>query len=261
MHLGLKGKVAIVTGGASNIGRAITLGFVREGSKVVIGEIDVLQGERVLGEAQSLGCKPILIKTDVTDNRQVEKMIEETLSRFGRIDILVNNVGGAGGLKSFLQIPREEWQKEMDINFWGTVNCIRAVIGHMVQRKYGKIVNISSDAGRMGEYNLEIYSAAKGAVISMSKSLARGFGKYGINVNVVCPGATYPESPDHTGKESLWNKFKLTPEILEKQIKMYPLRKFGKPEDIANAVLFLSSDVAGNITGQTLSVSGGYTMM
>jgi len=261
MDLGFQGKVAIVTGGASNIGRAISLGFVKEGAQVVIAEVDISQGKKVVKEAESLGRQPIVIPTDVTDNRQVEDLVGETIKRFGTIDVLVNNVGGGGGLKPFLKMQREEWQKEMDINFWGTANCIRAVIGRMVQRKYGKIVNISSDAGRMGEYNLEIYSGAKGAVISLSKSLARGFGRYGINVNVVCPGATYAESYDHIGEKSLWRKFKLTPEFLEKQIKMYPLRKFGKPEDIANAVLFLSSDVAGHITGQTLSVSGGYTMM
>jgi 2-hydroxycyclohexanecarboxyl-CoA dehydrogenase len=261
MDFGFQGKIVVVTGGASNIGRAISLGFVKEGAQVVIAEVDMPQGKKVVKEAELLGPQPILIQADVTDNKQVEALVREALQRFGKIDVLVNNVGGGEGLRTFLEMPRENWQKEMDINFWGTANCIRAVIGHMAQRKYGKIVNISSDAGRMGEYNLEMYSAAKGAVISMSKSLARGFGRYGINVNVVCPGATYSENPDHFGEESLWNKFKLTPEFLEKQIKMYPLRKFGKPEDIANAVLFLSSDVAGHITGQTLSVSGGYTMM
>jgi 2-hydroxycyclohexanecarboxyl-CoA dehydrogenase len=261
MDLGLKGKVAIVTGGASNIGRGITLGFVKEGARVVIAEVDIPQGEKVLREAQSLGGTPLLIEADVTDSGQVERMVERAIKEFGRIDILVNNAGWCGAISSFLEKSREDWKKEMDINFWGTVNCCRAVIPRMVEMKSGKIVNISSDAGRVGEYHEEIYSAAKGAVVALSKSLARGFARYGINVNVVCPGATYSESPDHYGEKSLWNQIRFTPESLEKQLKKYPLRQFGKPEDIANAVLFLSSDAAGQITGQTLSVNGGYSMI
>jgi 2-hydroxycyclohexanecarboxyl-CoA dehydrogenase len=264
VDLNLKGKVAIVTGGASNIGRAISLGFAKEGAQLVLADIDIPQGEKVVKEAESLGCQPILIETDVTNNKQVEEMVGKTINRLGRIDILVNNVGW-GFDRPFLEKRREEWQKEVEINFWGTLNYIRAVIGHMVERKYGKIINIGSDAGRMGEYNEEVYSACKGAVISLSKSLARGFGRHGININVVCPGATNPEDPSHFGEKSMWASegflsTTLNPEVMDKIVKKYPLRKLGKPQDIANAVLFLSSDVAGQITGQTLSVSGGYTM-
>lgn len=264
MELGLQGKIAIVTGGASNIGRAISLAFVREGAQVVIAEIDIPQGKKVLKEMGSLGYEPILAETDITNNKQVEEMVEKTIDRFGRIDILVNNAGW-GYDRPFLEKPREEWEKEVAINFWGTLNCTRAVIGYMVEKKYGKIANISSDAGRIGEYNEEVYSACKGAIIAMSKSLARGFGRYGININVVCPGATVPESPDHFGEKSLWapggTLSGITPEVQEKMKVKYPLRKLGKPQDVANAVLFLSSDLSSNITGQTLSVSGGYTMI
>jgi len=265
MELSLKGKVAIVTGGASNIGRAISLGFVREGAQVIIGEIDIPQGKKVSEEAESIGLKPVLIEADVTNNKQVEEMVEDALSRFGRIDILINNVGW-GYDRPFLEKAREEWEKEIQINFWGTLNCIRAVMGHMVEKKYGKIVSIGSDAGRIGEYNEEVYSACKAGIIAMSKSLAKAFGRHGINVNVVCPGATYPESPDHFGEHSMLApggilSTGLDPEMQAKIVKRYPLRKLGKPEDVANAVLFLSSDVAGHITGQTLSVSGGYSMV
>jgi 2-hydroxycyclohexanecarboxyl-CoA dehydrogenase len=264
MDLGLKGKVAIVTGGASNIGRAISLGFVKEGAKVIIAEIDVQQGKKVIKEAGKLGPAPTLIEVDVTNNVMVEAMVKETLGLFGRIDVLVNNVGWAYN-RPFLEKPREEWQKEVEINFWGMLNCTRAVIGYMVERKYGKIVSISSDAARMGELNEEVYSACKGAIISFSKSLARGFGQFGINVNVVCPGATNPESPEYFGEKSMFaaggTLARITPQMIEKMAKKYPLGKLGKPEDIANAVLFFSSDVSGHITGQTLSVSGGYTMV
>jgi 2-hydroxycyclohexanecarboxyl-CoA dehydrogenase len=265
MELGLKGKVAIVTGGASNIGRGISLGFAKEGAQVVIAEIDMPQGRKVVQEAKNFGLEPLLCEADVTKMNQVEEMAEKTISRFGRIDVLVNNVGW-GFDRPFLEKPREEWEKEIAINFWGTLNCIRATIGQMVKQKNGKIVSIGSDAGRMGEYNEEVYSACKAGVIAMSKSLARAFGRYGINVNVVCPGATMPESNDHFGEKSMFGpggilSGTLTPEIQEKIIKKYPLRKVGRPQDLANAVLFLSSEIAGHITGQTLSVSGGYTMV
>ena len=265
MDLKLEGKTAIVTGGASNIGRAISLGLVKEGAQVVIAEIDISQGEKVIKEAKSFGIEPFLIETDITKYNQVEDMVVETIGKFGSVDILVNNVGW-GYDRPFLKKPREEWQAEVAINFWGPLNCIRAVIGYMVEKKYGKIVSIGSDAGRMGEYNEEVYSGCKGAIIALSKSLARGFGKHGINVNVVCPGATLPESPDHFGEKSMFApggflSGTLDPEITAKIVKKYPLRKFGKPQDLANAVLFLSSDIAGHITGQTLSVSGGYTMI
>jgi len=265
MDLELGKKIVIVTGGASNIGRAISLGFVEEEAQVMIADIDILQGEKVAEKAKALGPKPVFIETDITKNDQVEQMVEQTINRFGRIDILVNNVGW-GYDRPFLEKPRKEWKKEVDINFWGPLNCIRNVIGQMVEQKYGKIISIGSDAGRMGEYNEEVYSGCKAAIIAMSKSLARSFGRYGINVNVVCPGATNPESPDHYGEKSMFApggflSQTLNKEVQEKILKRYPLRKFGKPQDIANAVLFLSSDVAGHITGQTLSVSGGYTMM
>jgi 2-hydroxycyclohexanecarboxyl-CoA dehydrogenase len=265
MDLNLEGKIAIVTGGAANIGRGITLGFVKEGVQVVIAEIDAAQAEKVIQESKKIGPQPIFFDTDITDTNRVETMVKEILSRFGRIDILVNNAGW-GFDRPFLEKPREEWEKEIKINFWGPLNCIRAVIGSMVKQNYGKIVSIGSDAGRMGEYNEEVYSGCKGAVIAISKSLARSFGKYGINVNVVCPGATMPEKPEHYGEKSMFapGGFLSTTtneEIQTKILKKYPLRKFGKPEDIANAVLFFSSDVSGHITGQTLSVSGGYTMV
>jgi 2-hydroxycyclohexanecarboxyl-CoA dehydrogenase len=264
MDLGLKEKIVIVSGGASNIGREISLGFVKEGAQLVIAEIDMAQGKKVVEEAKAFGNEPLLCEADVTDMKQVEAMVEKTISKFGRIDILVNNVGWVFE-RPFLEKPRDEWEKEVSINFWGTLNCIRATIGHMVKQEYGKIVSIGSDAGRMGEYNQEVYSACKAGVIAMSKSLARAFGRHGININVVSAGATMPESKDHFGEKSMFSpggvmSRAFTSEIQEKMKKRYPLRKLGRPQDLASAVLFLSSDVAGHITGQTLSVSGGYTM-
>jgi len=263
MDLNLAGKAVIVTGGGSNIGRGIVLAFAREGSNVVIADIDEAQGQRVAKEANALGGKAIAIKTDVTDVDSVTAMVKRTLEEFWEIDILVNNVGW-GADRLFIEKPRAEWEKEVNINFWGVINCTRAVLDHMIERKYGKIISIGSDAGRMGEYREAVYAGTKGGIIAMSKALARELGRYGINVNVVCPGATIPESPEHAGKLSMWKGEMaqvFTPEAQEKAAKAYPLRRLGKPEDVANVTVFLASDAASFITGQTISVSGGYTMM
>jgi 2-hydroxycyclohexanecarboxyl-CoA dehydrogenase len=264
MDLNLAGKTAIVTGGGSNIGRGIALAFAMEGSNVVIADIDELQGQRVSKKANTLGGKAIAIKTDVTDVSSVDAMVKEALAKFGNIDILVNNVGWSMR-RLFIEKPRAEWEKEININFWGVINCTKAVLGHMLEQKYGKIISISSDAGRMGEHREAVYSGCKGGVIAMSKSLARELGRHGINVNVVCPGLTIPADPEYAGELSMW-KGELAaevsaPEIREKAAKAYPLRRLGKPEDVANVVVFLASDAASFITGQTISVSGGYTMM
>jgi len=263
MDLNLAGKTVIVTGGGSNIGRAIVLAFASEKSNVVIADIDEKQGQRVAKEAVSLGGKVIAVKTDVTSIESVETAVNRTLEQFGKLDILVNNVGWTSD-RLFIEKPMLELEKEVNINFWGIVNCTRAVLEHMIERKYGKIISIGSDAGRMGEYREAVYAACKGGVIALSKSLARELGRYCINVNVVCPGVTVPENPEYAGELSMWKgpmAQVFTPEAQEKAAKAYPLRRLGKPEDIAHAVVFLASDKASFITGQTISVSGGYTMM
>jgi 2-hydroxycyclohexanecarboxyl-CoA dehydrogenase len=263
MDLNLAGKSVIVTGGASNIGRAIVLAFAKEKSNVVIADIDEAQGQKSAKEAASSGCKVIAIKTDVTSFDSVTATVKRTIDEFGKLDVLVNNVGWTLD-RLFIEKPRSELEKEVNINFWGVINCTRAVLDHMIERKYGKIISIGSDAGRMGEYREAVYGACKGGVIALSKSLARELGRYGINVNVVCPGVTVPENPEYTGELSMWKGPMVqvfTPEAQEKAAKAYPLRRLGKPEDIARAVVFLASDAASFITGQTISVSGGYTMM
>jgi 2-hydroxycyclohexanecarboxyl-CoA dehydrogenase len=218
----------------------------------------------VAKKANTLGGRAIVIKTDVTDVSSVAAMVKEALAKFGNIDILVNNVGWSMR-RLFIETPRSEWEKEVNINFWGVINCTRAVLEHMVERKRGKIISISSDAGRTGQYREAVYAGCKGGVIAISKSLAQELGRYGINVNVVCPGLTIPADSEYAGELSMW-KGELAvevsaPETQEKAAKAYPLRRLGKPEDVANAVVFLASDAASFVTGQTISVSGGYTMM
>ncbi|MCL5961507.1 MAG: SDR family oxidoreductase [Chloroflexi bacterium] len=261
MDLGLRDKTVIVTGGGSNIGRAVSIGFAREGAKLVIADIDQAQAEKVAALIREIGGQCTTVKTDVTNWDSVQQMVRTALDAYQQIDVLVNCVGWTID-RLFVEKPREEWEKEVAVNFWSAINCVRAVIDHMIERKSGSIVSIASDAGRIGEYREVVYSGCKGGVIAMSKSLAREVGRHGIRLNVVCPGLT-PGKEDEVGDSSLWKTqaVYMSSDALEAAKKVYPLRKLGQPEDTANAVIFLASDrCAGHITGQTLSVSGGYSM-
>lgn len=266
MDLKLSGKTIIVTGGGSNIGRAISLRLAAEKANVVIADWDEDQASKVVNEIKNDGGEATVIKTDVIDNAQVEDMIKKATDKYGPIDVLVNNVAGAGGGHDdlFINETRDKWERIIDYTLWSVINCTRAVLDQMVERKSGVIVNIGSDAGRMGEYKEAVYAGCKGAVIALTKALAREVGKFGIRLNVVCPGLTVPDDKEAVGSKSVWSGEMIdffNPEARAKAAKSYPLRKIGKAEEIADAVAFMSSDCASHITGQTLSVSGGYTMM
>ncbi|MCH7695858.1 MAG: SDR family oxidoreductase [Proteobacteria bacterium] len=267
MDLGLEGKTAIVTGGASNIGKAISEGLYEEGANVVIADIDVVQAERVVAELKARGGDndAIFIKVDVGVQTDIENMARQTLETFGQIDILINNAGWTNNAL-FLDKPMEDFEREVAINFWGPIYAARAVAPAMIERRYGKITTIGSDAGRVGEYNEAVYGACKGGAIVLTKALAREFGRHNLNVNIVCPGLTLPENPEDSGTNSLWHKdshqsaiFR-DEEVLKKVAKKYPLRRIGVPNDIVPMVLFLSSDRSSYVTGQCISVSGGYAM-
>lgn len=264
MELGLKGKNIIVTGGGSNIGRAIVYAFAAEGANIAIAELAPAQGEVVAAAvAQKYpGSRIQVIAADVTDRAQAGAMVEQTLAAFGSVDVLVNNVGWTVD-RLFLEKPRAEHEKEVQVNLWSPINCIHAVLPYMIERQAGAIVSISSDAGRMGEYREAVYSACKGGVIALSKAIARETGRYGLRLNVVCPGLIVPPEDAELSPESMWHEMRdlFTDEVLERVRRAYPLRRMGTVAEIANAVVFLASDAASFITGQTLSVSGGYTMM
>ena len=264
MELNLAGKTVIVTGAGSNIGRAIALAFARERSNVVVAEIDETQGGKTAAEAAVLGAQALAIGTDVTRWESVQAMVRAVEDRFGGVDALVNNVGWTRDAL-FVDKPREEWEREVQINLWGMINCTRAVLDGMIARKGGAIVSMGSDAGRMGEFREGVYGACKAGVIALSKSIAREVGKYGIRLNVVCPGMTMPRTDEEIGELSMWqaqeNRAWRTPEMQARIAKAYPLRRVATPDDVTGAVIFLASDAASFITGQTLSVSGGYTMM
>ena len=264
MDLGLRDKAVIVTGGASNIGRAISLAFAAEGAKVAIVDIDEEQAQKVASKATELGASQVLVsRTDVSNWDEVRAMASKVEDEFGQVDILVNNVGWTVE-KLFVDKPREEWEREIQLNLWSVINCTRAVLDGMIERKSGSVVSIGSDAGRVGEFREAVYAACKAGVMALSKTLVHEYGRHNIRFNVVCPGTTMPESDDDVGGHSLWNteEFKNwnTPEMREKIAKAYPMRRVGAPGDVARAVAFLSSDAASFIAGQTLSVSGGYTM-
>ena len=263
MDLHLTGKTVIVTGGGSNIGRAISHRFAEEKANVVIADMDESQGNKVLEEVKKIGADSIFTKTDITDNDQVVAMVKGATDKFGQVDILVNNVGWYID-ELFMSEKREKWEKAISINYMGMINCTRAVLDQMVERKQGVVVSLGSDAGRMGEFREGVYAGCKGAIIALTKSLARELGRSGIRLNVVCPGLTIPDDKEAIGDNSLWTGEMMdifTPDAQARAAKAYPLRKIGKAGDIADAVVFMGSDRSGHITGQTLSVSGGYTMM
>ena len=265
MELGLKGKNVVVTGGGTNIGRAIVLAFAAEGSNIAIAELNRAAGDQVAAEVQAMGtgASATVVDADVTNKNNTDAMIADAIGRLGSVDVLVNNVGWTVD-RLFMDKPRAEHIKEVDVNLWGAINCIHSVLPHMIERESGSIVSISSDAGRMGEYREAVYSACKAGVIALSKALARETGRYGLRLNMVCPGLVVPPQSEVTSSESMWSQGMqdiFTEDVLERLRRAYPLRRMGTAQEVANAVVFLASDAASFITGQTLSVSGGYTMM
>lgn len=266
MELGYKGKAVIVTGGSSNINRANVLAFAKEGANVVCADIDDKQGPKVVAEANALGDgKVLFIKTDVTSPESIGAMVNETMKQFGKIDVLINGVGwldSPWGL--FMEQKRETWQKMVNLNLWSVLYGTRAVLEVMVPRKYGKIVNIGSEAGRIGEVRQVVYSACKGGVISFTKAIAKEVGRYRINVNCVCPAGVIPEKKEHVSELSMTQgvtQDTMPEEMKKMQLKMYPIGRVAVPQDVANTVLYICSDAASFIHGQTISVNGGYSTL
>jgi len=242
----LKDKVAIVTGGTKGIGRAISLLFAEEGARVVANfSKDVEAAESLINEAQSKKLKLGLFKANVTQFDQVKEMVEDVFAEYGRIDILVNNVGLIHD--NFLMLMSDDdWNSLITVNLNSLFYCCKTVIRKMIPEKRGKIINISSVSGILGTAGQTNYAATKGGVISFTKSLARELGHFNIHVNAVAPGLIESEIISNMPKEKI-----------EAIIKSSSLGRMGKPEEVARAVLFLASDHANYITGQTIIVDGG----
>jgi 2-hydroxycyclohexanecarboxyl-CoA dehydrogenase len=249
----LKEKVAIVTGAGGGIGRGIALKFGSLGAHVVAADIKVPGATETVSLLEKSGAKGLALSTDITDRGQVQEMVNATLNTFGKLDILVNNAGW-DIIEPFIKNTPEYWERIIAINLRGPIFCTRAVLDPMMERKCGKIVNVSSDAGRVGSSGEAVYSACKGGIIAFTKTIAREMARYQINVNCVCPG------PTDTPLLAELTRGETGAKIIEAMTKATPFRRLAKAEDIAGAVAFLASDEAGFITGQTLSVSGGLTM-
>lgn len=250
MDFGLKGKNCIVTGSGQGIGEAIALTLAGEGANVLVADMNPETAKKTMEGCKAKGVLSECFQVDVTNRSSVDAMVKKAIDTFGCVDILVNNAA-AWRPARFIDSKPEDWDFETSVCFVGTLNVTKAVLTHMVERRQGKILSIGSDAGRVGEVGQPVYSGAKGGVIAFSKALAKEVGRYNINVNVVCPSFTLTPAL----------KASLTPERAEKAIKFYPIGRFGEPEDVAWAVTFMVSDKARHVTGQTLSVNGGYSMV
>lgn len=259
MDLGLKGKVAIVTGGAKGIGASIVESFVKEGANVIIADNDVDAAQQLAEKIRGDGAKALVVKIDVSRKSDADNLAAATLKEFGVIDILVNNAGVVSDIK-FVDLEEAEWDRVSNINTKGVYLVTRAVIPHMISSKHGKIVNLSSLAGKRGNIGMAHYCASKFAIIGITQSLAKELGEYNINVNAVCPGIVGTamwevlldtrSQRQNLSREQIW----------EAWMEQTPLKRPQTPEDMANVVLFLSSEVSRNITGEAISVNGGLYM-
>jgi 3-oxoacyl-[acyl-carrier protein] reductase len=247
-RLKLGGRVALVTGGAQGIGKAVALLLARNGADIVVSDINLEKAEEAANEIKSIGRKALAVKGDVANWNDVERMVEVILEKFAKIDILVNNAGITRD-KLILRMTEEDWDAVLDVNLKGTFHCTKAVVRHMAKQRSGKIVNIASVVGEMGNAGQANYSASKAGVIGLTKTIAREFAQRGININAIAPG--YIETP----------MTEVLPEKAKEELKkLIPMERLGKPEDVAEAVLFLVSEESNYITGQVLNVNGGIYM-
>lgn len=247
----LKEKVAIVTGSAQGIGRAIAIRLASEGAKVAVADIDLEGATRTANDLKQTGANAIAVKLDVSSLQDAIDAADRVEREFGPVDILVNNAGW-DLVEPFVDSKPETWDKIIAINYRGVLNCCKAIAPRMQKRGRGKIVSISSDAGRVGSTGEAVYAGCKAAIIGFSKTLARELARNGINVNVVCPGPTQTAllKTAMAGREG----------VLDAMAKGIPFRRLGQPEDLAGAVAFFASSDSDYATGQVISISGGLTM-
>ncbi|MEX2720762.1 MAG: SDR family NAD(P)-dependent oxidoreductase [Candidatus Wukongarchaeota archaeon] len=243
----LKGKVAIVTGASRGLGRGMAIGLARAGANVVV--TDILDTKETVDEVKKLGREALGIKVNVTKKSDVEAMVQQTLEKFGMVDILVNNAGILR-IEPTEDMKEEDWDKVLAINLKGQFLCAREVGKHMIKQKSGKIINMSSIAGKFGNPQSAAYNASKAGVILLTKTLAIDWGKHNIQVNAICPGAFYTPMTEESFKD----------ENLVQMIKTsVPLGRYGEPEDLVGTVIYLASEASNYVTGHALVVDGGWT--
>jgi 2-hydroxycyclohexanecarboxyl-CoA dehydrogenase len=246
--MSLNHKLAVVTGAASGIGAAVAQKLAEAGATVIVADVQADKGETRAATLRSAGCKAQYLHVDLTDEQSIAAFADAVQNQFGAVDVLVNGAGW-GKTHPFWEGTPEMWDRIIGLNFVGPMRLTKAVLPAMIQRASGRIVNIASDAGRVGSLGETVYSGAKGGLIAFTKSLAREVARYQINVNCVCPGPT--DTPLMAAVPE-----KVT-EALKKAI---PFRRLGQPDEVADAVVFFCGDQCNYITGQVLSVSGGLTM-
>lgn len=244
--MSLSGRVAIVTGATRGIGKAITLALAKEGANIVVAARNQSLIDKMVEEVKALGMQAIGVRVDVSRSEEVQRMVDQTLAKFGKIDILVNNAGVTGRTTPITELTEEEWDSIMNVDLKGVYLCSKAVVKHMIQRKTGNILNISSIAGKEGNAFMTHYSAAKGGVITFTKALAEEVVSHGIRVNCLTPALIETDILQDIAEEKR--------AVLISKI---PMGRLGKPEEVASAAKFLVSDEASFITGQCINVSGG----
>lgn len=248
---GLNGRVAIVTGASRNIGRALALGFATQGTKVVVADLELGKAELVADEIRALGAEALPIAVDIGDIRTILRLADAVHAQFGRIDILINNASRFNDLTRgpFQEIDQREWQSALDVNVTGTFNCIKAVEKRMREQRWGRIVNVSSGAVRMGRPDFLHYVTSKSALIGMTRSLARELGPHGVTANTLLPGVVFTEDQRNRLPEQYQRM------ILQGQC----IPEMLTPEAMVGPALFLCSDHARYVTGQELAVDAGLT--
>jgi len=244
----LKDKVAFVTGAAQGIGKAIAMAMAKEGANVVISDVNLELAGQTAKEVEALGVRAIALKTNVADPADVESSVAEAARTLGRIDILVNNAGITKD-NLLIRMKKEDWDAVIGVNLSGVFNCLKAVSGLMMKQRYGKIINIASIVGQMGNFGQANYAASKAGVIGLTKTAAKELASRNITVNAIAPGFIQTAMTD-----------KLTEEVKKKMLEQIPLGKLGQPEDVAQAAVFLASPESDYVTGQVIAVNGGMYM-
>ena len=262
----LSGKVAVVTGGGSGIGRGIVLAVAREGADVAIPDIQGSNAEQVAGEVKALGRRAVAIKTDVTKAADVQAMIDRTQQALGPIDILVNNAGAASAPgMPFTKNTEEDWDRTFAVNTKSVFLCCKAIAPHFIERKAGRIINLASIAGPIAALTMPPYSVAKMGVITLTRIVAKELAPHGVTVNAICPGVLYTDFwqklAAHIAETNPAFKGMTPRQVFDKRVAdLVPLKREQTPEDIGWAVVFLASEEARNITGQSINVDGGVVM-
>ncbi|MEE8317560.1 MAG: 3-oxoacyl-[acyl-carrier-protein] reductase [Candidatus Omnitrophota bacterium] len=247
-ELSLKGKVALITGGARGIGKEIALLFAREGADIALCDVDLEEANKTAKEIQVLGRESLAIKTDVTDSKDVQDMVDKILDKFKKLDILINNAGITKD-NLVLRMSEEDWDKVIAVNLKGCFICTKIVAKVMLKQRSGRIINLASIIGIMGNAGQANYAASKAGIIALTKSVAKELAPRGVLVNAIAPGFIKTEMTA-----------RLSEDIQKKMLSVIPLGRFGEPKDVADLALFLSREGSSYITGQVIQIDGGMLM-